>query len=108
MILRQNVDTGGATIFRAWQCIGCGRIDGPQNCLGVCEDRKAEFVYAAEYAETLARAKRAEERARSLEALVRRIATITPHEDAFRAGYLSLQADARRVLAAEKAVVVAR
>ena len=31
---------------KAWQCIGCGRIEAPQPCLGICEDRKVEFVYA--------------------------------------------------------------
>jgi len=35
--------------IKAWQCIGCGRIDGPQNCIGICEDRKVEFVYAVEH-----------------------------------------------------------
>jgi hypothetical protein len=23
--------------IKVWQCIGCGRIDSPQNCIGVCE-----------------------------------------------------------------------
>ena len=33
----------------AWQCIGCGRIDGPQPCVGTCQDRRTEFVYASEH-----------------------------------------------------------
>ncbi|MCC6535698.1 MAG: hypothetical protein IT531_24365 [Burkholderiales bacterium] len=33
----------------AWQCIGCGRIEAPQNCIGVCQDRKVQFVYAGDY-----------------------------------------------------------
>jgi hypothetical protein len=33
--------------MQAWQCIGCGRIDGPE-CLGICQDREVELVYAEE------------------------------------------------------------
>ena len=34
----------------AWECIGCGRIEGARPCLGICQDRKVEFVYADEHA----------------------------------------------------------
>jgi hypothetical protein len=30
----------------AWQCIGCGRIEGAQPCVGICQDRRTDFVYA--------------------------------------------------------------
>ena len=33
----------------AWQCIGCGKLEAPQNCVGVCQDRRVELVYAGEY-----------------------------------------------------------
>ena len=36
---------------KAWQCIGCGKIEAPQTCIGVCQDRKVEFVYASEHEE---------------------------------------------------------
>jgi hypothetical protein len=26
--------------FKAWQCIGTVRNDGPQKCIAVCRDRK--------------------------------------------------------------------
>jgi hypothetical protein len=39
---------------KAWQCIGCGKIEAPQTCIGVCQDRKVEFVYAFEHEEALA------------------------------------------------------
>ena len=32
-----------------WQCIGCGRVDAPQPCIGVCQDRKVELVAAGDY-----------------------------------------------------------
>ena len=28
---------------KAWQCIGCGRIEAPQTCIGICEDCKVEL-----------------------------------------------------------------
>ncbi|MBI3042566.1 MAG: hypothetical protein HYY78_07040 [Betaproteobacteria bacterium] len=30
-----------------WQCIGCGRIEGPQPCIGVCEDRRTYLALQA-------------------------------------------------------------
>ena len=77
--------------FAAWQCTGCGRIEGAQPCIGVCQDRKAEFVYAAEYDEL-------EAHASALRALVRQIATITPREGEWERSYRALQARAQRLL----------
>jgi hypothetical protein len=84
--------------FPAWQCIGCGRIDGPQPCIGVCQDRKVSFVYAADYAAIFGRLLEAEERIAVLERLARRIALSTPHAGEWERGYRSLQEEARRVL----------
>ena len=33
----------------AWQCMGCGRLESQQTCIGVCQDRKVEVVSAADY-----------------------------------------------------------
>ena len=52
--------------FVAWQCIGCGRIEGPQPCIGVCQDRKVSFVCASDYAAVLSRLFEVEERLRLL------------------------------------------
>jgi len=41
--------------IQAWQCIGCGKLEAPQNCIGVCQDRRVELVLADEHA-ALARA----------------------------------------------------
>lgn len=84
--------------FPAWQCIGCGRIEAPQPCIGVCQDRKVSFVYAQDYAETLSRLLEAEERIATLESLARRIAFSSPREGLWEQGYKSLREEARRVL----------
>ena len=48
--------------LQAWQCIGCGRIEAPQPCVGICQDRKVLLVDANEHEAALARTLRAEAR----------------------------------------------
>ena len=84
--------------FVAWQCIGCGRIDGPEPCIGVCQDRKVSFVYASDYASLLSRLLAAEDRTAVLESLARRMAHSTPRDGEWERGYRSLQEEARRLL----------
>lgn len=87
--------------IKAWQCIGCGKIDVPQPpCIGVCQDRKVEFVYASEYKEALAQAALARQRAKTLEALVRRMAWTLPRDGEWERSYRVLQDQARSLLAA--------
>jgi hypothetical protein len=85
---------------KAWQCIGCGRIEGPQTCIGVCEDRKVEFVYAFEHEEILAQLRLARRQAEVFGALVRQLARTTPREGQWERSYRALQDQASRTLAA--------
>jgi NAD(P)H-hydrate repair Nnr-like enzyme with NAD(P)H-hydrate dehydratase domain len=89
---------GTAERLAAWQCIGCGRIEGARPCIGICEDRKVEFVYAADHDEALAQLARAREEAKTLAALVRRLAVTTPHEGEWKRTYRALQERARELL----------
>lgn len=89
----------------AWQCMGCGRIEGEQPCIGICEDRRTEFVHAADYDEVLAQSAQmldqsAQLRARteSLAALVRQLAHTNPREGEWESTYRALQLRARRAL----------
>ena len=75
---------------KAWQCIGCGRIEAPQTCIGVCQDRKVEFVYASEHKEVLAQLDLARRRASTWEALARRLAGTNPHKDGWEAFYRAM------------------
>ena len=68
----------------AWRCIGCGRIEGAQPCIGICQDRKAEFVYSSDYDR--------------LAALVRKLARTTPREGEWERSYRALQETARQAL----------
>lgn len=84
----------------AWQCIGCGRIEGAQPCIGICQDRKREFVYAADFDELLADLARARARADRLATVVRRIAFTTPRDGECNRTYRALQSEARCALKA--------
>ena len=76
----------------AWQCIGCGRIEGAQPCVGICQDRKVEFVYADEHATVLAQLQR-------MTALVNQFAWTHPHDGVWEKSFRALQERARRMLA---------
>jgi hypothetical protein len=76
--------------FVAWQCIGCGRIEGPQPCIGVCQDHKVSFVYASDHAAVASRLIDARERIAVLESLARRMAFSTPRDGGWERGYRSL------------------
>jgi hypothetical protein len=78
-------------VLKAWECVGCGRIDHPQPCIGVCRDRKAELVFASDYRLAL-------ERIAALEAVLQRIVHTTPRGDAWEASYRALQEAARAAL----------
>ena len=60
-----NAEFEAVDTIKVWECEGCGRIDHPQPCIGVCRDRKAELVHASDY-------RRALERIAELEAVLAR------------------------------------
>jgi len=88
--------------YPAWQCVGCGRIDGPQPCVGICRDRKVELVDATELDRANARIAELEHRANAriaeLERLLQVLAHTTPHADAWERSWRELQVRARAVL----------
>jgi hypothetical protein len=93
-------DDAAANRVTVWQCIGCGKIEMPQPCIDLCQDRKVEFVYANVYDQTLAQAEQLRVRAEALEALVRRLASTTPRDGAWERSYRAFQSEANRTLLA--------
>ena len=85
---------------QAWQCIGCGKIEASQPCIGICQDRKVEFVYASEHGEALAQLALVREQVDTLAAVVRQLAWTKPHQDQWEHSFRALQEQARRTLAA--------
>lgn len=92
-------DFSSPETVQAWRCIGCGRLEAPANCIGVCEDRKVELVGAWDYADVAVALEEANERIVALESLLGKLAHITPREGAWKDSYLALQTQARKLLA---------
>ena len=84
---------------KAWQCIGCGKIEAPQTCIGVCQDRKVEFVYASEHEEALAHLTGALTKIDALEAIAYQLAWTKPRTGEWEHSYRALQQRARKILA---------
>jgi len=89
---------------KAWQCIGCGRIEAPQECVGVCEFKRIEMVYGFEHEQALAAARA---RCAKFEELVRYLARITPREGEWERSWKALQERARAALAEAEAEAAA-
>ena len=90
----------------AWQCIGCGRIEGPQPCVGVCQDKKVTFVSAEAYDAAVARMRQAEARLAALESLANRMALAKPRNGEWEKSFRTLQDEARRARRESNAATV--
>lgn len=80
---------------KAWQCIGCGKIEAPQTCVGVCQDRKVELVYAHDHRAALTQTQL---KLAAAESLLRQIAFVTPRLGEWERSYLALQQRVRFAL----------
>lgn len=70
--------------IKAWQCIGCGRVEAPANGVGKCQDRKVELVGAWDYAEVAVALDEANERIVALESALGRLAHVAPCEGTWK------------------------
>jgi hypothetical protein len=102
-MMKEDDPALNAASYDVWRCIGCGRIEGPQPCIGVCEDRKARLVDFSDYAAVVSRLDDATDRIAALESVVRRIALIRPRNGEWERTYRALQAEARAALGGPKA-----
>lgn len=96
-------DFSNPETIQVWRCIGCGRIEMPATCIGVCQDRKVELVGAWDYAEVAVALEEANARIAALESLLGKLARITPREGLWKDSYLALQAQARTLLVPARA-----
>lgn len=85
-------------VTEAWQCIGCGKLDAPQPCIGVCKDRRVKVVDLAVLEAALARAEALRRRVAALEDALGRIARTMPRAGAWEPSYRAMQALARDTL----------
>ena len=84
----------------AWQCIGCGRIEDPRPCIGVCQDRRTEFVDASNYDAARAQLALTRRRMDELAALLRQIVHTAPRPGKYERAWRTIQQRARRALEA--------
>lgn len=84
--------------IKAWECVGCGRIEAPRPCLGVCQDRAVELVPEEAYRSVREECDRLREDNAALRELAFRLAHTHPRGEQWEAGYKALQARARRLL----------
>jgi hypothetical protein len=92
--------TDMADYLQAWQCIGCGRVEAPQTCLGVCQDRKVFLIGKAAHEQALAEAARLRALLATTAAKLARFAQCTPHADRHEEAFVALQAEVRELRAA--------
>jgi hypothetical protein len=86
--------------LQAWQCIGCGRVEAPQTCLGVCQDRKVLLIGKAAHEQALAEAAHLRALLATTAAKLARFARCTPHPDRHEAAFVALQVEVRELHAA--------
>ncbi len=89
-------DTEGRII--AWECIGCGKVEAPQPCIGVCQDRKTEFVYADDYDRAVEELRQTQDALTALRALARQMAHTRPREGQWEQALRHFQVRAADIL----------
>jgi hypothetical protein len=85
--------------IQAWQCIGCGKIEAPQPCLGVCRDKKILMVGKDEYEEVLAELTIAQQQLKGLRAVLLQLAWSEPRHGQWELNWRALQERARQWIA---------
>ena len=85
--------------IQAWQCIGCGRIEAPQTCIGVCRDRKIQMVAKDEHDRVVVERDEGRRRVEVALAMLSRIVHSTPRGEQWERSYRALQDQAREAIA---------
>jgi len=85
--------------IQAWQCIGCGKIEAPQPCIGVCRDRKVFMVGKDDHERVLAEREALRESLAKARAMLQRFGLAKPREDQWERSWRALQAELREALA---------
>ncbi|HSN00469.1 MAG TPA: hypothetical protein VLS52_05630 [Rudaea sp.] len=88
-----------AEYIQAWQCIGCGKIEAPQPCIGVCRDRKVFFIGKDEHEAALAEIERLRAQLQSVASRLQRFGLAVPRRGQWEAAYVALRDEARALVA---------
>ena len=85
-------------VIEGWGCPRCGRVDAPQQCLGICIRRPGLVADVAEYREYAAQAQRSAEVDRTLSAFAHLVGGVHPRPGQEQQTVESLKARARALL----------
>ena len=85
--------------IEAWQCIGCGRVEAPQTCIGVCRDRKVRLVGLADFEQACAEVEVLRARLLDIRSELQRFALARPHAGRWDTAWEALQISVRELLA---------
>ncbi|KRE89073.1 hypothetical protein ASG87_05885 [Frateuria sp. Soil773] len=85
--------------IQAWQCIGCGKIEAPQPCIGVCRDKKILVVGKDEHERALAEGEALRAQLGKAHAMLQRFGLARPREGQWERSWLALQVELREALA---------
>ena len=81
--------------IEAWQCIGCGKIEAPQPCIGVCRDRKILMVGKDEHQRVLDAMRELRQQLLAAQAVLSQLAWSTPRDGQWESSWRALQLRAR-------------
>jgi hypothetical protein len=84
--------------IQVWQCAGCGRIEAPQPCIGICSDRKVLMVALDEHERALAQSGELQERIDALRMLLTRFVGASPRAGGWERSWKLLQEQADQAL----------
>lgn len=84
--------------IEAWRCVGCGRIEAPQSCIGVCRDQKIDLVSTENYDAAMRDLEAMHKILSSTRGILSRLAFITPRAGNWESTYRILQQQARAAL----------
>lgn len=87
-----------AEYIQAWQCIGCGKIEAPQPCIGVCRDRKVLFIGKDEHEAALAEIARLRAQLQSAASRLQRFGLAAPRPGQWETAYTALRDEARALI----------
>jgi len=85
--------------IQAWQCIGCGKLEAPQTCIGVCRDKKVFLVGKDEHDAALAEILRLHALLETAASKLLRFERATPREGQWERASHALQEQVREVRA---------
>lgn len=90
---------GVTDYIQAWQCIGCGKIEAPQPCIGVCRDKKILMVGKDEYERVFAEGEALRARLGEVHAMLQRFGLARVRAGQWERSWDALQAELREALA---------